>query len=64
MPAHPKLRPALAAYPVPIGQVEPLNGADVGFRPAQVGHDLSQFALAKDRSNFHLLNPPPLPVFD
>ena len=48
----------------PIGQVEPLDGAGVGFRPTQVGHDLGQFALAKNRSDFHLLNPPSLPMFD
>ena len=48
----------------PIGQVEPLDGAGVGFRPAQVGHDLGQFALAKNRSDFHLLDPPALPMFD
>lgn len=48
----------------PIGQVEPLDGAGVGFRPAQVGHDLGQFDLAKGRSDFHLFNPPPLPMFD
>ena len=34
----------------PTGPVEPLDGAGIGFRPAQIGHDLSPFALAKDRS--------------
>ena len=48
----------------PIGQVEPLNGAGVGFRPAQGDHHLGQFTLAKNRADFHLLDPPPLPMFD
>ena len=48
----------------PIRQMEALNGAGVGFRPAQVGHDLGQLALAKNRSDFHLLDPPCLPMFD
>ena len=48
----------------PIGQVEPLDGTGVGFRLPQVGHDLGQFALAKNRSDLHLLNPPTLPMFD
>ena len=47
-----------------IGQVEPLNGTGVGFRPAQVGYDLGQFALTKDQADFYLLNPPSLPMFD
>lgn len=48
----------------PLGQMEALNGAGVGFSPTQVGHDLGQFTLAKYRSDFHLFDPPPLPMFD
>ena len=53
---------APVAYP--IGQMEALNGAGVGFSATQVGHDLGQFALAKDRSDFHQFDPSPLPMFD
>ena len=48
----------------PIRQIETLDGTGVGLGPAQVGHDLGQFALAKDRSDLHLFDPPPLPMFD
>ena len=46
----------------PIRPMEALDGAGVGLGPAQVGHDLGQFTLTKDRSDFHLFDPPPLPM--